>query len=143
MKQYFIEQRHLPSLTLFFAGWEWTNGLFALSPRGQGLVCLLRLPFTRLDFSLPEGYEDIRVVGWSMGWAASKFGPFLSSHYRKCGGERDMTPVDDSRGIPNAIYEGTLKGLNDVTLKVFRRMCGSAVLLEDLVLEVPDVLRMK
>ena len=21
MKQYFIEQRHLPSLTLFFAGW--------------------------------------------------------------------------------------------------------------------------
>lgn len=92
------------------------------------------------DFSLPEGYEDIRVVGWSMGvWAASQvLGRSCLPITESVAVNGTMTPVDDSRGIPNAIYEGTLKGLNDVTLrKFFRRMCGSAVLLEDFLTRSP------
>ena len=92
------------------------------------------------DFSLPEGYEEIRVVGRSMGvWAASQgLGRSCLPITESVVVNGTMTPVDDSRGIPNAIYEGTLKGLNDVTLrKFFRRMCGSAVLLEDFLTRSP------
>ena len=36
-------------------------------------------------------------------------------------------PIDDNKGIPEAIFNGTLEGLNEATLKKFqRRMCGSA-----------------
>lgn len=35
-------------------------------------------------------------------------------------------PIDDMRGIPPAIFEGTLNNLNEATLQKFRRrMCGS------------------
>ena len=92
------------------------------------------------DFSLLKGYEDIRVVGWSMGvWAASQ----VLSHFHLPISESvavngTVTPVDDLRGISIAIYEGTLKGLNDITLKkFFRRMCGSASLLGDFLSKSP------
>lgn len=140
MKQYFIEQRHLPSLTLFLPDGEWTNGLFALSPADRDLLVCYDYRSLDFDFSLPEGYEDIRVVGWSMGvWAASQvLGRSCLPITESVAVNGTMTPVDDSRGIPNAIYEGTLKGLNDVTLrKFFRRMCGSAVLLEDFLTRSP------
>ena len=141
MKQYFIEQRHLPSLTLFFAGWGMDERPFLhYHPADRDLLVCYDYRSLDFDFSLPEGYEDIRVVGWSMGvWAASQVLdrsclPITES----VAVNGTMTPVDDSRGIPNAIYEGTLKGLNDVTLrKFFRRMCGSAVLLEDFLTRSP------
>ena len=141
MKQYFIEQRHLPSLTLFFAGWGMDERPFLhYHPADRDLLVCYDYRSLDFDFSLPEGYEDIRVVGWSMGvWAASQvLGRSCLPITESVAVNGTMTPVDDSRGIPNAIYEGTLKGLNDVTLrKFFRRMCGSAVLLEDFLTRSP------
>ena len=35
-----------------------------------------------------------------------------------------VTPVDDLKGIPQQVFEGTLEGLNEVALEKFiRRMC--------------------
>ena len=35
-----------------------------------------------------------------------------------------VTPVDDLKGIPQQVFEGTLEGLNEGTLEKFiRRMC--------------------
>ena len=35
-----------------------------------------------------------------------------------------LTPVDDLKGIPQQVFEGTLEGLNEGTLEKFiRRMC--------------------
>ena len=141
MKQYFIEQRHLPSLTLFFAGWGMDERPFLhYHPADRDLLVCYDYRSLDFDFSLTERYEDIRVVGWSMGvWAASQvLGRSCLSITDSLAVNGTMTPVDDSRGIPDAIYEGTLKGLNDVTLrKFFRRMCGSAVLLEDFLTRSP------
>lgn len=94
MKQYFIEQRHLPSLTLFFAGWGMDERPFLhYHPADRDLLVCYDYRSLDFDFSLPEGYEDIRgrLVDGSVGRFPS-FGPFLSSHYRKCGGERDNDP---------------------------------------------------
>ena len=80
--------------TLFCRMGNGRTAFFALSPRGQGLACLLRLPFTRLRFLIAGGVRRHpcgRLVDGSVGRFPS-FGPFLSSHYRKCGGERDNDP---------------------------------------------------
>ena len=74
MKQYFIEQRHLPSLTLFFAGWGMDERPFLhYHPADRDLLVCYDYRSLDFDFSLPEGYEDIRVVGWSMCGPLPKF----------------------------------------------------------------------
>lgn len=141
MKQYFIERHYSSSLTVFFAGWGMDEHPFEdYHPTGRDLLVCYDYRSLDFDFSLLKGYEDIRVVGWSMGvWAASQ----VLSHFHLPISESvavngTVTPVDDLRGIPIAIYEGTLKGLNDITLKkFFRRMCGSASLLGDFLSKSP------
>lgn len=126
---------------LFFAGWGMDERPF-LDYRSADRDLLVCYDYRSLhfDFSVLEGYEDIRVVGWSMGvWAASQvLGRSRFPIAESVAVNGTMTPVDDSRGIPTAIYEGTLKGLNDATLrKFFRRMCGSAPLLEGFLARSP------
>ena len=48
-------------------------------------------------------------------------------------------PVDDHKGIPVAVFMGTLKSLNEVSLRKFqRRMCGSNILLESFLNKSPQ-----
>ena len=141
MKRKWITKEGNRVLTLFFCGWGMDEHTVQ-HVRGMGDLLLFYdyRDISGEDAPEVEGYESVRVVAWSMGvWAASQVLdrsclPITES----VAVNGTMTPVDDSRGIPNAIYEGTLKGLNDVTLrKFFRRMCGSAVLLEDFLTRSP------
>lgn len=130
MKQYFIHKDDSPWLTLFFAGWGMDEHPF-MDYRSRCcdlLVCYDYRSFD-FDFSLLEGYRDIRLVAWSMGvWAASyllqdKGNLPLSERIAVNG---TLTPVDEEKGIPPHIFKGTLDGLNERNLqKFYRRMCGS------------------
>ena len=75
---------------------------------------------------------------WSMGvWAAEQCK--LPDLAYACAVNGTARPVDDSQGIPKAIFEGTLQGLNELSLKKFRRrMCGTSDLLADFMLRKPD-----
>lgn len=129
MKQYFIIQEGHSRLTLFFAGWGMDFHPFAdyLPVESDLLVCY---DYRTLDFdySLLGAYDKVYLVAWSMGvWAASQI--FAASEYNMNSIAVNGTnyPVDDNRGIPGKIFEGTFNGLTDATLqKFYRRMCGSA-----------------
>lgn len=81
------------------------------------------------DYSLLNGYREIRLLAWSMGvWVA---GQILSR--RTCPWEMKLAvngtpfPIDDQRGIAEAVFHGTLENFSDATLARFRRrICGGA-----------------
>ena len=59
---------------LFFAGWGSEENLFR-HPVEEGYDYLLCFDYRTLDFdyTLIEGYTEIRLLAWSMGvWAASR-----------------------------------------------------------------------
>lgn len=81
-----------------------------------------------------EGYDEIVVISWSFGVAAAT--RFIEENSGlpitlRMAVNGTPFPVDDDRGIPTDIFEGTLDNLSEITLKKFdRRMCGIPVLLK-------------
>ena len=73
MKHYFIQQKHLPRLTLFFAGWGMDECPFMdYCPENSDLLVCYDYRSLDFDFTLLQGYQEIRLIAWSMGvWAAS------------------------------------------------------------------------
>lgn len=88
--------------------------------------------YTTLE-GLPALPEDrpVEVIGWSMGvWAA---GQVLAGARvaRATAVNGTPWPIDETRGIPPAVFEGTLKGFSESGLLRFRRrMCGGAAALK-------------
>lgn len=135
MQQTFLIRHHRPTLILFFAGWGMDKEPFRPTPKEAAsapsdvLICYdYRTP--EFDVTLLEGYTAITLIGWSMG-------VFMASHILSAYPNLPLTkrmaingtcyPIDAERGIPPAIFAGTLQALNEVTLQKFnRRMCGSA-----------------
>jgi biotin synthesis protein BioG len=130
MKQCFINHKGSARLLLFFAGWGMDEHPFA-GLRKAGSDCMICYDYRTLEFDVAQlaTYTDITVIGWSMGvWAASQT---LKQHpelpvTRRIAINGTLYPVDETRGIAPAIFDGTLQGLNEQTLQKFRRrMCGS------------------
>lgn len=85
--------------------------------------------YRTLDFDTSPltGYTVIDVVAWSMGvWAASQVLSKVSLPIRRrIAINGTPFPIDEKRGIPPAIFMGTLEGLNEASLRKFqRRMCA-------------------
>lgn len=130
MKQVFIKKEGNPRLLLFFAGWGSDENLFR-RPVAEGYDYLFCFDYRTLDFdySLLDGYREIRLLAWSMGvWVA---GQILLG--RTCPWEMKLAvngtsfPIDDQRGIAEAVFHGTLENFSDATLARFRRrICGGA-----------------
>lgn len=149
MRQTFL--RHTDgndSLMLFFAGWGAEPCMFAEPESGMTAG---RLPYDILfcwdyrsmdfDMEVPRRYGTIRILAWSMGvsmagrlLAATSSGhdisPLVTDSLAVCG---TPFPIDDQRGIPKAIFDGTADGLSDRSMAKFRRrMCGSSEALDQL-----------
>lgn len=131
MKQEFIAHAGNSRLIIFFAGWGVDAAPFATLAR-PGYDILVLFDYRTLDFDhLPiAGYDEICVIAWSFGVPAAA--RFIDLHQAtlpitRCvavGGT--LIPVDDRCGIPEAIFSGTLRGLDERNLrKFYRRMCGS------------------
>lgn len=128
MEQRFILRKGNPALLLFFAGWGSDERLFD-RPVAEGYDYLLCFDYRTLDFdySRLEGYQSIRLLGWSMGvWAASQtFAGKELPWEMKLAVNGTITPVNDMTGIPEAVFNGTLDTFSPTTLAKFRRrMCG-------------------
>ena len=88
--------------------------------------------YTTLE-DLPALPDDrpVEVIGWSMGvWAA---GQVLAGRRvaRATAVNGTPWPIDERRGIPPAIFEGTFNGFSAAGLQRFRRrMCGGAAALK-------------
>lgn len=134
MKQTYLYKANHPQLTLFFAGWGMDDQPFRdYQPTNSDLLMVYDYRSLSLDATWLRGYDQIRVVGWSMGvWAAGQVLPSLDLPLTECIAlNGTSTPIDDEKGIPLVIYRGTLEGLTERNLcKFYRRMCGSAVATE-------------
>ncbi len=143
------------TLTLFFSGWATDGNLikslftegttqsqqspqflpqqtsewppFSIAPPNDILICYNYNGYL-FNSKLIEGYSRIGLVAWSLGVWAAEFATGLEgvAFDEAVALNGTTTPIDEQRGIPPAIYTGTLNGLNERNLYKFRRrMCGS------------------
>lgn len=130
MKYTYIYSSEAPRLILIFAGWAMDARPFAgLQRNGYDIAVVYDYRESEADLSFARGYEEVCVIAWSFGVHAAdmwreQLGSAVTLRLAVAG---TTLPCDDSKGIPAAIYEGTLKGLNERNLeKFYRRMCGSS-----------------
>ena len=133
MQHVLLQKNGCEHLTVFFAGWGMDKNPF-LDFRVSESDLLICFNYTDLDFNscLLEGYKRVRVVAWSLGvWAVSSLMddfPVLAENAIAVNGT--PFPVDETRGIPPNVFQGTLEGLSNASLARFdRRMCGDAATL--------------
>lgn len=131
MKQHYLIHEQHPRLLLFFAGWGADETPFRMyRPQGCDFLVCYDYRTLELDTTGWEHYREIHVVGWSMGvWAASLLllQPRWTQSGRRIAINGTPYPMDDRRGIPEAIFRGTLEGLTDASLhKFLRRMCADS-----------------
>ena len=127
MIQKYITHKRNENLILFFAGWGMdTHPFLSYDPDTSDLmVCY---DYRTMDFNLStlSPYTSIDVIAWSMGvWTASQVLSGLSLPYRNTIAVNGTPfPIDEFKGIPPSIYQGTLENLDKTTLqKFFHRMC--------------------
>lgn len=129
----FLRRAQCPTLELFFAGWGMDSRPFAWaadSPHTAHCDFAVCYDYTdmTLDAEALRPYREVRVRAWSLGvYAASLVLPGLhcavSSALAING---TLTPVDDTLGIPVAVYDATLENLCAESVDRFnRRMCGA------------------
>lgn len=134
---------HSPHLILLFAGW-------GMSPRPLEGVNMpgydVAVVWDYRDMSAPwieeiARYDEIVVAAWSFGvHTASRFmaaHPQLHITARIAVNGTRFT-ADDLRGIPRAIFDATLAGLNERSVTKFNmRMCGGAAAYKTFALHAP------
>ena len=129
MKYIILNKQNNKSIILFFAGWGMDfNPFKKIEEPGYDYALIYDYSDFGLDLNLEE-YTNIHIFAWSFGvyaaaqWIANK-GIKPTSSIAING---TIYPIDDNRGIPVNIFQGTLDNLNERTLMKFnRRMCGSA-----------------
>lgn len=129
MKQKFISYNNEPNLLLIFSGWGTHAELFSSYSILQTDICVCydyrEDTFDCTPF-LP--YKQITVVGWSFGvWMAAYTlsGKQLKTN-KNIAINGTMCPIDDTYGIPRAIFTATLDSLTEASFSKFqRRICGN------------------
>lgn len=143
MNHQFITHDNNRRLILLFAGWGMDATPFGvLAVPGYDLTVVWDYRSEEFDLDILGGYEEIVVVAWSFGVAAA-------SRFLSASADLPVTssiaingtchPVDDQLGIPEAIFNGTLDGLNERNLlKFYHRMAGSRARFEQFMLTPPQ-----
>ena len=128
MRHIWIKRRGSDRLILFFNGWGQDERAVAhLATEADVLMLYAYHDGADFDFSGLAAYRTVDLAAWSMGvWRASAVLWPAGLAFRRaialCG---TMTPVGDRQGIPDAVFEATLRGLSPRTLEKFNiRMAG-------------------
>lgn len=130
MKQHFIIKNNQKHLLLFFAGWGMDETPFLnIQPTDCDWLICYDYRSLAFDSNLIQEYSSITLIAWSMGvWVASqimKQQPHLPIS-RSIAMNGTLYPIHETQGITPSIFDGTLQGLNEQSLRKFqRRMCNS------------------
>lgn len=123
-----------PTLLLVFAGWSASPELFRhLEAEKEADVWIC---YDYRDLAFHEdltSYTSIRIIAWSLGvWVASSvFKKETDKPTEAIAINGTPCPVDDTNGIPEAIFLGTLENVTPDGMHRFnRRMCGSREILQ-------------
>jgi len=118
-----LNQQNNSTLILFFNGWGMdTSAISSLSYDGFDLLEINDYS-TRSSLPVLPEYDQTILVAWSLGLIATA----------QCGIEADLAiaingtlrPIDETFGIPPAIFQGTIDNWHERGRNKFnRRMCG-------------------
>lgn len=153
MEKVFISQSHQSRLILVFLGWGMDASPFA-NLRKNGFDVLVVYDYTGLDDAATrdnafarlvreaERYEEVVVVAWSFGVRiAADFLAGCRMHLpvtRAIAINGTTSHIHDTKGIPQAIFNGTLEHLSEASVRKFnRRMFDSADSFADYMLHAP------
>lgn len=153
MEKVFISQSHQSRLILVFLGWGMNASPF-VNLRKNGFDVLVVYDYTGMDdaaardnaFALlvreAERYEEVVVVAWSFGVRiAADFLAGCRMHLpvtRAIAINGTTSHVHDTKGIPQAIFNGTLEHLSEASVRKFnRRMFASAASFADYMTQAP------
>ena len=126
MRQKFLIQNGSESLVVFFAGWGTGPKLVEGLVMPCDFMCVWDYSSHDFDFQSITGYKNVYVVAWSFGVVAATYVmqqerlPIVLT-LAICG---TQYPVDNERGIPEAIFDATRNSLSISSLnKFYRRLC--------------------
>ena len=88
-----------------------------------------------------ENYREVHLVAWSLGVYVSNLVLFKwkALFASKIAINGTLQPIDNLRGIPPAVFKGTINGLNQKNLEKFwMRMCGGKKAYEQFRLNLPQ-----
>lgn len=153
MEKVFISQSHQSRLILVFLGWGMDASPFA-NLRKNGFDVLAVYDYTGLDDTAvrdleftrlaneAERYEEIVVAAWSFGVRiAADFLAGCRMHLpitRAIAINGTTSHIHDTKGIPQAIFNGTLEHLSEASVRKFnRRMFASAASFADYMTQAP------
>lgn len=137
MQVEFVKKQGSARLLLIFSGWG-TDARPFRSLAASGYDIAVAYDYRSMCFEKEvslDNYEEVCVLAWSFGVPAAAW--FIKKHPElprtaTVAVNGTLYPVDDRRGIPRAVFDGTLGGLSAATLRKFdRRMCGSAAVLAE------------
>lgn len=143
MKHRFIKHNGEQRLLLFFTGWaSFPEAHTDLTFDGYDTLVAYGYSDLEFDSSLFDSYREIVIVAWSYGVA-------VASHFIQQNQSLPITlrlaingtveTVNDTHGIPEKIFNGTLAGLNARSLnKFYRRVCGSREATENFISGFPE-----
>lgn len=134
----------LNTLLIIFAGWGMDENPFSDLMRDD---CDIKIIYDyRREVDLKDDflnkYNEINIVAWSFGVPAAT--RFIISHPNlpitaKIAINGTNHPVDDSFGIPQAIFQATLRNLSPASLlKFYRRMCGNPDRYQNFIANAPS-----
>ena len=142
MKHEFIHRDDNPRLLLIFAAWGMDANPFRhISRPGYDVLIIWDYRDLSFDWSIVAGYDEIALIAWSMGVYAASMTIHSIDHLitARIAVNGTMSPVDDLKGIPVAVFEGTAATLDDRNLrKFFRRMCGDRATTDRFMLAAPS-----
>ena len=115
-------------LIIIFSGWATDYHLYEEMMSETEKSVLVFYDYNDLgneDFSFLSDYKDITVLAWSLGvWVANKYLPDHENLKSRIAINGTLFPIDNMRGIPDLIFQGTIDNLTERTLDKFRkRMC--------------------
>lgn len=134
MKHHLLNNYSNPTdLILYFAGWGTPPELVADWARPANCDVLLCWDYRDLTLAFDfSPYARVHVLAWSLGvWAADNSLPKTLTLASATAVNGTPQPIDDAFGIPTAIFNGTLDGLQGkfaqrTREKFERRMTGDA-----------------
>lgn len=129
MKHRLIADTGSRRLLLIFAGWGMDDAVFSdIALPGYDVMVVRDYRSFHIDWSCVEKYDEVCLLAWSMGvFAATQTTQAIDYKItRRIAVNGTATPVDDTTGIPESVFYGTLEGLDESRLAKFRRrMCAT------------------
>lgn len=143
MRYEYIIKGKSNKLVVIFTGWATTPSMWQNMQLNSDLIIIYDYRDLNIDLSIFDGYSNIYIFAWSFGvFAASKFIEDRHSSLPivyKMAINGTQYPIDDLRGIPSNIFDGTANNLDSRNLrKFYRRICTNTQQFEDFIPTITD-----